>query len=136
MAFNPQQQKAIDDRGHTLLVSAAAGSGKTSVLIERMIRRITDAEDPVSIDEILCVTFTKSAAAEIRARLTRSLTEAVEKEPHNNRLLRQLAISDSARIETIDSFFLDVVRKNFDKTVEWIDVPEAEQYRQSLLLIK
>lgn len=115
MAFNPQQQKAIDDRGHTLLVSAAAGSGKTSVLIERMIRRITDAEDPVSIDEILCVTFTKSAAAEIRARLTRSLTEAVEKEPHNKRLLRQLAISDSARIETIDSFFLDVVRKNFDK---------------------
>lgn len=113
--FTKQQRRAIDDRGHTLLVSAAAGSGKTTVLINRIVGIITDEKEPVDLANLLVVTYTKAAAAEIRDRLSAALSAALSSDPSNRRLLRQLAMVPSAKIDTMDAFFLDVIRKNFDK---------------------
>lgn len=113
--FTNAQRDAINDRGHTLLVSAAAGSGKTAVLIERIFSLVTDPENPCELDQILAVTFTNAAAEEIRQRLLAAFTNALIKEPQNRRLLKQLALIPTAKIYTIDAFFLDVIRKNFDK---------------------
>ena len=77
MAWTKDQQEAIDSRGQTLLLSAAAGSGKTAVLVERIIRRLLDADHPVDITELLVVTFTKAAAAEMRERVASALTKAL-----------------------------------------------------------
>ena len=79
--WTPDQQTAIDDRGGALLVSAAAGSGKTAVLTERVLRRLTDENDPVDIDRLLLVTFTNAAAAEMRERIGAALGAAVAANP-------------------------------------------------------
>ena len=88
--WTPDQQTAIDDRGGALLVSAAAGSGKTAVLTERVLRRLTDENDPVIIDRLLLVTFTNAAAAEMRERIGAALGAAVTANPRDTRLRRQL----------------------------------------------
>ena len=88
--WTPDQQTAIDDRGGALLVSAAAGSGKTAVLTERVLRRLTDENDPVDIDRLLLVTFTNAAAAEMRERIGAALGAAVAANPRDTRLRRQL----------------------------------------------
>ncbi len=113
--YTAEQNKAITDRGHTLLVSAAAGSGKTTVLIDRIVGMVTDENDPVELDSLLVVTYTKAAAAEMRDRLSVALGKALSENPASRRLLRQLAMVPSAKIDTMDAFFLDVIRKNFDK---------------------
>ncbi len=113
--YTDSQNTAINDRGHTLLVSAAAGSGKTTVLIDRIVGMVTDEKEPVELDSLLVVTYTKAAAAEIRDRLSVALGKALAENPSSKRLLRQLAMVPSARIDTMDAFFLDVIRKNFDK---------------------
>lgn len=77
MAWTPEQQAAIDSRGQTLLLSAAAGSGKTAVLVERIIRRLLDKDNPVDITELLVVTFTKAAAAEMRERVGAALAQVL-----------------------------------------------------------
>ncbi|MBR5272219.1 MAG: helicase-exonuclease AddAB subunit AddA [Clostridia bacterium] len=106
------QQYAITSRGGTVLVSAAAGSGKTAVLVERIIRRIVDKENPCDVDELLVVTFAKDAAAEMRERIYARLGEMIEKNPDDVSLVRQQLILPRAKICTIDSFCGDVVREN------------------------
>ena len=114
MAFNPtkQQQNAIDAAGN-VLVSAAAGSGKTAVLVERVIRLITDKINPVSADRLLIVTFTNAAAAEMRSRIEKRLDDECRANPDNIGLLKQKQLISGAKICTIDSFCIDLVRENF-----------------------
>lgn len=106
------QRKAIEVRDKTLLVSAAAGSGKTTVLIERIIRSLTDQEHPADISRMLIVTFTRAAAAELKQRISVALSSALAERPNDRRLFRQLSALGSAHISTIDSFYGDVVRRN------------------------
>ena len=108
--FTPEQQSAIDSRGGALIVAAAAGSGKTAVLVERVIRRVTDVENPADIDSLLIVTFTNAAAGEMRERVAASLLRQLAQNPGSGRLRRQLALLGSARIQTVHSFCLDLVR--------------------------
>ncbi|MBP5197941.1 MAG: helicase-exonuclease AddAB subunit AddA [Lachnospiraceae bacterium] len=115
MKFTPDQQKCIDIHGKNILVSAAAGSGKTAVLTERIIRMVCHESDPVDIDRILVVTFTKAAAAEMRARIEKRLYEELEKDPENVHLQRQLSLIYNAQITTIDSFSLFIVKNHFNK---------------------
>lgn len=111
--WTPAQRAAIDTRGQTLLVSAAAGAGKTASLTERIIRRLTDPESPAEISRMLVVTFTRAAASELRERISAALSEALALNPTSKHLSRQLIALSEARISTIDSFFADVVRSNF-----------------------
>ena len=90
--FTKAQQSAMDERRRTLLVSAAAGSGKTAVLTERIIRSLTDKENPTDISRLLIVTFTRAAAGELRLRISRALTEALAADPENRHLTRQLML--------------------------------------------
>ena len=116
MAFNPtvMQQKAIETRGN-ILVSAAAGSGKTAVLVERVINMLTDKTSPTSADRLLIVTFTNAAAAEMRSRIEKRLFEEIQKNPNDESLQRQKYLLQSADICTIDSFCIKLVRENFEK---------------------
>ena len=112
MAWTNEQQAAIDSRGQTLLLSAAAGSGKTAVLVERIIRRLLDKEYPIYITELLVVTFTKAAAAEMRDRIGTALMKALS-ETKDPRVERQLALLPSAQISTLHAFCQHVIRKYF-----------------------
>lgn len=112
MAWTNEQQAAIDSRGQTLLLSAAAGSGKTAVLVERIIRRLLDREYPIDITELLVVTFTKAAAAEMRDRIGTALMKALS-ETKDPRVERQLALLPSAQISTLHAFCQHVIRKYF-----------------------
>ena len=112
MAWTNEQQAAIDSRKQTLLLSAAAGSGKTAVLVERMIRRLLDKTYPIDITEMLVVTFTNAAAAEMRDRVGQALMKALS-ETKDPRIERQLALLPSAHISTLHSFCQYVIRKYF-----------------------
>ena len=113
--WTPAQESAINTRDKTLLVSAAAGSGKTATLTERIIRSLTDTARPEKITSLLVVTFTNAAATELRAKIATALSEAVAKNPGNKELERQLMLLPTATIGTIHSFCNDVVRANADK---------------------
>lgn len=115
MAFEwtKPQQDAIDARGGPLLVSAAAGSGKTAVLVQRIIDIITDPDHPVDIDRFLVVTFTKKAAGEMREKIAKELSKLLEKEPYNKRLIEQQLLLPKAQISTIDSFCSAITREYF-----------------------
>lgn len=113
VTYTEEQQSAIQTRNANLLISAAAGSGKTAVLTERIISLITDREHPVDIDRLLVVTFTKASAAEMRERIGRAINERLEKTPEDGNLLRQTALLYNAQITTIDSFCLYLLRNNF-----------------------
>ena len=117
--WTPAQRAAIDDRGGALLVSAAAGSGKTAVLTERAVRLITDPEHPVDADRLLIVTFTNAAAAELRARIGQALLRRSQAEPGNTALRRQRMLLQRAPICTIDAFCLDLLHKHFQA----LDIP-------------
>lgn len=108
------QKAAIDARKADVLVAAAAGSGKTAVLVERIIERISDNRQPVDIDRLLVVTFTNAAAAEMRQRIGEVLTKRLEEEPDNELLSRQLTLLPRASITTIHSYCLRVLRANFN----------------------
>ncbi len=114
ISFTPEQQKVIELRERNILVSAAAGSGKTAVLVERIIRMITEGDHPVDIDRLLVVTFTNAAAAEMRERISQALDGRLEKEPENVHLQKQASLLHNAQITTIDSFCLFVIRNNFN----------------------
>ncbi len=114
VAFTPQQQKVIELRDRNILVSAAAGSGKTAVLVERIIRMITDDARPVDIDRLLVVTFTNAAAAEMRERIGLAINRRLEEDPENVHLQKQVSLLHNAQITTIDSFCLFVIRNNFN----------------------
>ena len=109
--WTADQQTAIDDRGGTLLVSAAAGSGKTAVLVERVLRRLTDDRDPVDVDRLLLVTFTNAAAAEMRERIGAALAAEVAKRPDDTRLRRQLFLVHRAQITTVHAMCLQLARE-------------------------
>lgn len=111
--FTKAQESAINEQSKTLLVSAAAGSGKTTTLIERILRSITRTENPLMLDRLLVVTFTKAAASELRLRISAALSSAIAESGGDEVLARQMALLPSAKISTIDSFCLNLVRSNF-----------------------
>lgn len=112
--WTDEQLKAIETRNCNLLIAAAAGSGKTAVLVERIIRIITDTKNPVDIDKLLVVTFTSAAAAEMRERIAAAITKALEKNPNSKNLQKQLTLLSRANITTMHSFCLDVIKNNFN----------------------
>lgn len=114
VTFTPEQQKVIDLHNRNILVSAAAGSGKTAVLVERIIKMITDEKNKVDIDRLLVVTFTNAAAAEMRERISQAIDRKLEEQPENQHLQRQAALLHNAQITTIDSFCLFIIRNNFN----------------------
>ena len=114
LTFTPEQQKVIDLRNRNILVCAAAGSGKTAVLVERIIEIVTDEEHPVDIDRLLVVTFTNAAAAEMRERIGKALSARLCQTPDNVHLQRRVSLLHNAQITTIDSFCLFVIRNNFN----------------------
>lgn len=111
--WTESQRDAISARQGTILVAAAAGSGKTAVLVQRAIERLTDPENPTSADRLLVVTFTKAAAAEMRARLERRLRELLRERPGDPLLRRQALLLPQAHIGTVDSFCAEMLREFF-----------------------
>ncbi len=114
MAYTPEQQRVIDLHGKNILVSAAAGSGKTAVLTERIVKMVSSGERPVDIDRLLVVTFTNAAAAEMRERIGAAVAARLEAEPDNEHLQKQVTLIHNAQITTIDSFCMFVIRNNFN----------------------
>ena len=114
VVYTPEQQRVIDLHGKNILVSAAAGSGKTAVLTERIVKMISDGKKPVDIDRLLVVTFTNAAAAEMRERIGAAITARLEREPDNEHLQKQATLIHNAQITTIDSFCMFVIRNNFN----------------------
>ena len=104
------QQAAVDNRGGPLLVSAAAGSGKTKVLVDRLMAYLTDPRHPANVDEFLIITYTKAAASELRGKIAAALTQRLSREPGNRHLQRQLQRLYLAKISTVHAFCADLLR--------------------------
>ncbi len=113
VTWTKQQQAAIQSRSGSLIVSAAAGSGKTAVLVQRVLEWITDPKDPCGIDELLVVTFTNAAAAEMRSKISDELHRRLAERPEDSGLRRQLALLGSSRIQTVHSFCQSLLREHF-----------------------
>ena len=113
MKWTKEQQQVIDLRNRNILVSAAAGSGKTAVLVERIKELVLDKKHPVDIDHLLVVTFTNAAAAQMKERVAKALEKALQENPSDVRLQQQAALVQNAQITTIDSFCLYVLRNHF-----------------------
>ena len=111
MDWTDEQKQAINEKGSNILVAAAAGSGKTAVLVERIIKKVV--EEGIDIDKLLVVTFTNAAASEMRERVLDAIYKKLDEDPNNEKLLRQITLLNKASICTIDSFCLEVVRNNF-----------------------
>src|SRR5690606_10528202 len=109
--WTDEQWQAIWAKGQDMLVSAAAGSGKTAVLINRMIEKVLDEKEPISVDELLVVTFTNASAAEMRHRMSKALEKAVAQNPESKHLRQQLRLINKAQISTLHSFCLSVVKQ-------------------------
>ena len=112
MAWTPQQEYAINARDTSMIVSAAAGSGKTAVLTERLVQLLADPESGVRADRIVVVTFTNDAASELKKRLDMKLRNLISSDPANEHLLRQQTLLQNARISTINSFCFELIRDN------------------------
>lgn len=115
MGWTDEQLSAIHEKNGNILVSAAAGSGKTAVLVERIIKLITDETNPVDIDRLLVVTFTKAAASEMKERIGAAVTEELKKNPDSINFKRQAVLLNHADIMTIHSFCLSVARENYNR---------------------
>ena len=113
--WTDEQKQVIRSRGQNLLVAAAAGSGKTAVLVERILGRLLDREHPLSLDRILVVTFTNAAAAQLRERVREAVTQALDRDPENPAAIRQMSLLNNDHIQTIDSFCLDVIRDHYSE---------------------
>lgn len=113
--WTKEQLSAIETRNCNLLVAAAAGSGKTAVLVERIIKIITNEENPVDIDKLLVVTFTNAAASEMRERIAAAISKELDKNPNSKNLQKQLTLLNRSNITTMHSFCLDVIKNNFHK---------------------
>ncbi|MCM1120547.1 MAG: helicase-exonuclease AddAB subunit AddA [bacterium] len=136
--FTPDQQKVIDLRERNILVSAAAGSGKTAVLVERILCMICDGTHPVDVDRLLIVTFTNAAAAEMRERIRMGLERRLEEQPDNVHLERQATLLHNALITTIHSFCLYLIRNHFqeiglDPAMRVADEGESRLLREDVL---
>src|SRR5690625_3382223 len=112
MKWTPEQEAAIYTTGKDVLVSAAAGSGKTAVLVERIIQKVLNKENPLNIDSLLVVTFTNAAAQEMRYRVGLALENALQTEPHSHHLQKQLSLLQRASISTLHSFCMEIVREH------------------------
>ena len=110
LTLTPQQQAVVENRGGSLLVSAAAGSGKTKVLVDRLFRYIT--EDHCNVDDFLIITYTKAAAAELRSKIASELSKRMAEQPHNSHLKRQMLYVYRADIKTVDAFCTALLREN------------------------
>lgn len=119
MEFTPSQKEAITYSGENILLSAAAGSGKTAVLVQRVIEKILDENNPVSINELLILTYTEAAAAEMRRKIAKAINAEFAKNPASEHLKRQRILINSANISTIHSFCLEVIKANINHT----DIP-------------
>jgi ATP-dependent helicase/nuclease subunit A len=138
-SWTDEQWDAIRLHGQNLLVAAAAGSGKTAVLVERIIRKVMNEEQPVDVDKLLVATFTKAAASEMRERIREALEKALLSNPSSLHLRRQLAFVHRASITTLHSFCMEVIRRYFqlidlDPGFRIADETEAELMRQDLLI--
>jgi len=136
--WTDEQKEAIYSRGSNLLVAAAAGSGKTAVLVERIITKICDEENPVDIDNLLVVTFTNAAAQEMKERIGMAVNKALKANPLSRHLYRQSTLLNKASITTLHSFCLDIVKENFylldiDPHFRIADETEAELLRLDVL---
>lgn len=134
--WTEKQKQAIYEKGSNLLVVAAAGSGKTAVLVERIINKITN--ENVDIDNLLVVTFTNAAATEMRERILEAIYKKIEKEPENNNLQKQILLLNKASISTIHAFCLDVIKNNFYQTdispnFRLANTPEIELLKMEVL---
>lgn len=136
--WTAEQQKVIDLRNRNILVSAAAGSGKTAVLVERIIQRITDERKPVDVDRLLIVTFTEAAASEMKERIASAIEKQLEQRPGDARLEQQAALIHTAPITTIHSFCLSVIRDHFhvigiDPGFRIVEEGELKLFKQDVL---
>lgn len=136
--WTKEQEDAIYQSGKNILVAAAAGSGKTAVLVERIIQKVLNKEDPVNIDQLLVVTFTNAAAQEMRNRIGEALEEALANDPKSNHLKKQLSLLQHASISTLHSFCMELVRKyayhlDIDPKFRIADDVEADLIRQDVL---
>ena len=113
VTFTKEQQQVIDLRDRNILVSAAAGSGKTAVLVERIITRLTKDTSPIDVDRLLVVTYTEAAAAEMKERIRSAIEKALEENPSDAHLQRQATLVHQAKVTTIHSFCLSVIRDYF-----------------------
>ena len=114
LKLTPEQELAVNNKCN-ILVAAAAGSGKTAVLVERVISKLCSKQNPVRADKLLIVTFTNAAAAEMKSRIEKRLNEECQKNPDDTGLVLQKHLLQNAKICTIDSFCIDLVRENFEK---------------------
>lgn len=133
-----EQWKAIMADGQDILVAAAAGSGKTAVLVERMINKVLAKEHPINVDELLVVTFTNASAAEMRSRISEALEKAINADPSSVHLRKQLSLLNRASISTIHSFCLEVIQKYYylidvDPGFRIADETEAQLMRDEVL---
>lgn len=136
--WTSEQRLAIEVGGKNMLVSAAAGTGKTAVLVERIIRHVLSEDEPCDIERLLVVTFTEKAALEVKDRVRTALREANDSRPSDDRIKRQLSLMDRAQISTIHAFCLSVVKRYFylvdlDPTFRVLDSNEAELLRLEAL---
>lgn len=121
--WTPAQKNAIDTRDCNVLVSAAAGSGKTAVLVERIISMITDPDNNIDIDRLVVVTFTKAAAAQMKDKIRKALDSMLDENQGDVNLLRQITLLNNAQITTIDSFCLWIIRNHFQRLI-WTRVQD------------
>jgi len=122
-----QQLQAVTDRGGKLLVSAAAGSGKTKVLVDRLLSYLKDPADPANIDDFLIITYTKAAAAELRGKIASKLSQEIANDPRNKHLQKQLQRLYLAQISTVHSFCADILRENAFRVDIPVDFRVAEE---------
>ncbi|OGO86622.1 MAG: helicase-exonuclease AddAB subunit AddA [Clostridiales bacterium GWE2_32_10] len=135
MGWTTEQESALEIKDKNILVSAAAGSGKTAALVERIIRLITDNDNPTNINEILVVTFTKAAAGEMKERVILALLNKIDEMPECEHLQRQVVLFYEAQITTIHSFCLDVIRNNYGIIGLTPDFRVADEVEISLILL-
>ncbi|WP_163101752.1 helicase-exonuclease AddAB subunit AddA [Peribacillus alkalitolerans] len=138
LTWTKDQWKAIWANDQDILVAAAAGSGKTAVLVNRIINKLISPEDPINVDELLVVTFTNASAAEMRHRIAEALESAIKENPHSQHLRKQLSLINRASISTLHSFCLEVVRKYYymidiDPGFRIADKTEGELIKDEML---
>ena len=136
--LTPQQQLAVDNRGGRLLVSAAAGSGKTKVLVDRLMQYLTDPADPANLDEFLIITYTKAAASELRGKIGSKLSQRIAQEPENRHLQKQMQRLFLTKISTVHGFCGDLLREyayRLDLAADFrvADENECRELRQQVL---
>ncbi|WP_338029464.1 helicase-exonuclease AddAB subunit AddA [Gracilibacillus halophilus] len=136
--WTAEQEEAIYQSGKDILVAAAAGSGKTAVLVERIIQKLLDTKNPADIDQLLVVTFTNAAAQEMRNRIGEALESALEQQPQSTHLKKQLSLLQQASISTLHAFCMELVRTyayqiDIDPNFRIADTVEADMIRQEVL---